>query len=341
MRWACTLIATVVGAFLASTPTAHAEEVVRERFSLPLEGMAVDISTLAGQGTEPMRIRVSGTVTLAIDGSELDALSGLMGSTGFDTERSLVRLPAGARIVESDPEVHRYTIEIPRQPVMPLSVDLAPLAARHLVTHSELVAGCTGALEVEVLGPPLPAIAGSVEEVERGPWFGVGHVVAIVIMVLLVLIGVALRVSARWKRARPELTLLQRSKAAAQAIEVESRTLGPAFDHVVATTGHLLGTARMVRDHLVDTRAALRRTRSLRAESVSAQRQELETQQLQILASLTGITERLEETAADLAARGAGRRRAHGADDPYVIIAALEQEVDSAVSATREAGLPA
>lgn len=331
----------VLGAILASISSAHAEEVVRQRFALPLEGMSVDISSVVGPGAEPVRIRVFGTVTSSMDGSEMDALSRRVGTTHYESEGPFVRLPAGSRVVESDPEIHRYTFEVPRQPVMPLSVNLAPLAARNLVTHSELVASCNGALEVEVLGPPLPVMAGSVEDVGRGSWFQLRHAVALGVLALLLLIGVALRVFVGRQRARPELIVLRRVRIAARAIEVESRTLGPAFDHVVATASHLLGTSRLVRDHLVDTRAALKKTRSLRADGAATQRRKLEEQQVGILTCLTGIAERLEETAADLAARGAGRRRAHGVDDPAAIIAALQQEVESAVSATREAGLPA
>jgi hypothetical protein len=316
---------------------AEVETVVLRRAALPLEGRPVDVAALAPPGDGPVRIRISGTVSSGLDGSELDALTRWAGDARYEGEGPFVRLPPGARLVEGDPQVHAYVFDLPRGPVLLVGAHLAPLAMRRLVTFSELVAGCSGALEVEVLGPP-PAAAPrpSAAAAVASPAVGRGAAALAAALALLGLAFGAARVRTARRRRRPELALLGRSRVAAAAIATEARALGPAFDHVAGTASSLVDAAGGACEHVRAARGALRRLRPLGSCGVVEHRADLERQAGAALASLAGIVGRLEETAACLAARRAGQRRVVEADE---LLASLRLDVDDAVNATREAGL--
>src|SRR5690606_4113703 len=90
------------------------------------------------------------------DGSEIDAMSATAGGTRDVSLGPLVTLPPGSRVIQSDPLAHRYVVQVPRAPSMPLALNLYGLSARHLLTVSEVNASLSGAIEVEHLVPPPP-----------------------------------------------------------------------------------------------------------------------------------------------------------------------------------------
>jgi hypothetical protein len=324
--------------FALSLASPAAGEVVRDHFPLPSNGMPLDLASLVAEGEEPVRIVLSGTLSSSIDGSEIDALGRSLGDRRIEAEGPFVRLPAGSRLVASDPEIHRYTFEIPRRSPMPLALHLAPLAARHLVTLSEMEESCIGAIEVELLtpraAPAIPRDASSVLGAEAeglgSRWLaapaGAGG--------LLLLMGGLLL--ARRRRAPAEAALIDRCRAADKAVRREVGTLGPAFGHVASASGRLLDTALQARSHLEATRRASKRTSGLNAEAAQATRARLRLQEGRGLESLKSIAERLEATAADLAALQAGQSRVLDLDQ---VVAALDCELETAVEATCEVGL--
>jgi len=315
-------------------------EVVRHRVKLPMF-MGVDVAPLAGEGDGPVRIRVSGTMSSSVDGSEIDAVSRRADGTTFEVDGPFLRLPRGAQLVEADVGAHRYIYELPRRRSLPVGVNLTPLAVRNLVTYTELAASCTGAFEVEVFGPPLLPVGaregtGGTAATSSGRQTAELIVLGLFFALLLPVAGIGALVRRR-RRLRPELGFVRRSRLALRAVEREALVLGPAFGHVVTSSGQLVHAAQQGLAHLEATRAALRRTRTLLSPGASSERAELAAQGVRILESLSSIAERLEATAAGLARRRAGQSSSETA--AAELLAALEVEVDAAVAATREAGL--
>lgn len=322
------MLVAILAVILGSS--ARAEEVVTHRLPLPLEGRPVDVAALAGPGEGPVRVRITGTISATIDGSELDALTRRTRGRQFVTDGPFVLLPSRARLVEADPEAHSYLFELPRQPSLPVAANLAPLAVRHLVTRSELLAGCYGALELEVLGRaqpaaiPAPSGAGDGDE----PVILVATVAAATALALLLALVV------RRRQRRPELALLSRARDAGAAVEAEARPLGPAFGHVVAAAVELVEAARASSAQVEVARAASRRLRRL--PGAGRQRAVLDDQRRDGLERLRGIAGRLEDAAGALAARHADACCRRDLEDNLV---ALSDELDSAVAATEEARL--
>ncbi len=315
-----------------------AAQSVRRRLVLPPDGMPVDIAPLALTADEPMRVVISGTLSSSLDGSEIDALERRVGDRLIEAEGPFVLLPNGTRLVEADREIHRYVFEIPRSAHMPVAVHLAPLAVRHLVTLSELERSCTGALELEVLGeptrPPMSSrLVGKRAATSSRPLWQVCVPAGGGTLAILFALGLVVW---RRRRAPAERSLIRRCEAANRAIAREVKGLGPAFDSVAEAGGRLLESAVRMRSHLDETRGALSRTGHLRAEGARMARAQLRTQECRTLACLQGIAERLEATAADLAARQAGRSRVRDLDQ---VIAALDQELAIVDEAVREAEL--
>lgn len=330
-------------------------EVVSQRVVLPANGIPVDLAPLLGSGSGhvPVRIVITGTLSSSLDGSEIDAMGRRVGERFIEAEGPFVRLPPGARLIESDPEIHRYLFEVPRQTPLPVALHLAPLAARHLVTLSELEQRCTGAFEVELLetAPSSVTMSDSIHPAPAPPalltasrppapplsrWtltepglvaqFGAG-------VAFLLLLG-ALALHQRTRKS-VATDLMRRCRVASRTVEREARALGPAFDHVIAASVRLVETALQAKDHLNAARSALHRTESLRADGARTTRGQLLEQQRRALGCMKGIAERLEETAAGLAVYRADQAQVLDADD---LVGALDAELETAVTATREAG---
>jgi hypothetical protein len=208
-----------------------------------------------------------------------------------------------------------------------------PLAARHLVTPSELRAGITGAIEMEILAPPPGPVAAAVESARVGArGLTIGVVAATAAVPALALVGLF---AFRRRRYGPaDERLLRRCRVAVRAVEREAARLGPAFDEVVAASTRMLDGATDVRDHYRAAGAAEHRTRAMRSEGAAAQKKELRSQRREALARLAEIASRLEETATELAAHGANQRRARHVDD---LVRELLVELGTAKTADEEA----
>jgi len=329
-RRVLSLVALALCLGLASSAAAQH---VLTRVSLPVDGRWVDVRAFVPPGDAPVRVALTGTLSSAADGSEIDAMSRWAAGARIDAEGPFVVLPRGSRLLEQDPGIHRYVIEIPRQDDMRVAFDVTPIATRHLMTPTEVRAGLSGAVEMEILAPPLApavlALPSPRAETSLLPFaaFAGGAAGA----PLLALFG---WLFARRRRRRVDERLLRRSRAALRAVERESAPLGPAFGEVAVQARHMLDGALDVQRHFRAARAAERRTRGLRAEGAAARRGELREQQREALTRLRDIAERLEETATQLASHGAGQARTQDLD---ALLRGLDMEVSTAVSADEEA----
>ncbi len=313
-------------------------EVVRERISLPLNGFPVDLASLVEDLEGPVRIVFSGTLSSSLDGSTIDAMGRGIGERWFETEGPFVRLPPGARLVEHDPTVHRYVFEAPTDGPLPVALHLAPLAARHLVTASEMESSCTGAIEIEVVGvrsePVVTTASGKmVGTIPDGPSISPMAVSLGAAAIVLLLIGGFVK---RRVNRRPEAGLIRRCRAAHRAVENEARELGPAFGYVIAASAELKDAAFGAKAHLVSLRTAAKSTGRLQAARAMAKREELVLSQTEALDRMKGIAERLENAAAELASYRVQQSRVPHLDE---IATHLVRELETAVAATEEAGL--
>jgi len=330
MRWLPLLVLAAVTA-----PLPAQAEVVRHRLLLPPPGAALDLALVAPEGVDPVRIVLSGTVTSSIDGVEYDPVAGRrFDGSGPRGEGPFVAFPPGARLVEKR-GAGRTVVELPRAASMPLSLQVAPLARRHLVTMSEASASLSGGVEVQVLGPapavPEVAFASLAKELAEVPTQAAAPVAGGAS--LLGLLGVLGFVQLR--RTRRRRRLMRRIRSTARGIGAESRALGPAFDHVTASSEALLHAAGTAQRHLQEARAALRRTRRHSSAAAALERQGLRQQEAEALGRLESIAERLEATRVALAAHGAGRSADACLSDS---LEALDLEMATALSAEAEAG---
>lgn len=317
MRWAVLAIALIV------TP-AKADWTVTERIALPVSGETVDVAALA-TGEGPVRIVLVGSYFFALDGAEVDAFGAHTPGERDVSAGALVTLPPGSRVVASDPTAHRYEIEVPRAPSMPVAFNVAPLAMRHLITVSEARASLRGAIELEVVVPPPPAPPAAAMVARRAssspfPWMGGALGVS-------TLGGIGLLL-ARRRRAR---VLLRRAHRAERSIARECAVLGPAFDPVAASARRLLESAERSTTHRREVERALARTRW--AESAAAERAHLRGQAEGARRKLVEIVARLEQTATQLAGR-----RAESAKDTAVeaLLDELSDDLEAAVSAEED-----
>jgi len=309
-------------ALLAAAAPASAQPApwtVAHRVALPLDGRPIDLAPLAGE--DPIRIALAGSLSFSVDGSEVDAL-GATGSRRDVASGPFVVLPPGARVVASDPASHRYELEIPRAPSMPVAFNVAPLAMRHLMTASEARASLTGAIELEVLTPPPAPAAVVTRELEEAPpsgWLGGG-------LGLTALFGLGFVLARR--RRDPVRASLGRARRAARSIAKECAALGPAFDPVAASSERLLEAAARTEMHWRAAQKAIERTRW--AASATEERARLHEQAESARERLAGIAARLEQTATALAGRRVESTSALGAD---ALLDELKDDLDAAVSA--------
>lgn len=323
---------------------ASAEVVVIAEEVLPLSGQPIELAAIAESSGEPLQVVVEGTISSSIDGSEVDALHRRTtlrdesGSLIWEVDGPFVRFPAATRLVDAEPDVHRYVFEIPRAPSMPVGVDLGPLAMRNLVTRSDMALNSQGAFRVTVLGRPnvVAGVAGeeqstsSVVAMSR-LWANIPLVGGGLIALTALIAGVF---GYRRRRRAPEVLLIGRAQTASQVVIEEGRALGPAFAHVVGAAGELFQSVRSGRGRLRAIRHARRRLRRLNADGARARRQALELREERTLGELQQLTERLEETAAQLAACRVEQRCAV---DIEALSRLLGDELEVALTATAEA----
>lgn len=320
--------AVVVAALVLVAAPAAAQWTVAHRAPLPASGEPIDLAALASPHEETVRVRLSGSYSFMVDGSEVDALGARRAGEDDVSGPPLVALPPGARVVERDPALHRYTIEIPRAASMPVALNPAPLAMRHLITVSEARANLQGAIFVEHLVPPPPpppamaVVAREASEVSPLAWLGGGAG-------LLAFFGLA-ALGVR-RRRDPVLALLRRARRAQRSIERECAALGPAFDPVAASTARLLEAAERSEHHRREVERALSRTAWTSA--ATAERARLHEQSEGAQKRLSQIAQRLEQTVTALAGRRAAAHRADGVD---ALLGELEGDLDAAVSAEEE-----
>ncbi|HJL16788.1 MAG TPA: hypothetical protein RMH99_14085 [Sandaracinaceae bacterium LLY-WYZ-13_1] len=335
---AASLLASVLGGLLLAAPVAAREPegaeapawTVERRVPLPRSGAPLDLAQLAGPGEDPVRVALVGSYSFLLDGSEIDAMSRTVSGRRDVAAGPFVVLPRGARVVASDPVAHRYELEVPRAPSMPLALNVMRLSTRHLIPASEARAQLTGVMHVEHLVPPPPpptaaeaAVRTATEGASSVPvtaWAG-GASGA------LALVGLAL-VWAR-RRREPVEACLRRARRARRAIAREVLAVGPAYDPVSASADRLHEAAEQTAAHHRSIRAALRRTASM----ASARRAELEAKRDAALARLEGLARRLEDTATQLAGRAADAARADGVER---LVATLGADLDAAVEAEEE-----
>ncbi len=320
--------AAIAALLLFAAAPASAQWTVAHRAALPPSGEPIELAALARPDEETVRVRLSGSYSFLVDGSEIDALGARRAGEEDVSGPSLVALPPGARVIERDPALHRYTIEIPRAASMPVALNPAPLAMRHLITVSEARASLQGAIFVEHLVPPPPpppamaVVAREASAVSPLAWLGAGAA-------LLGLFGLG-AVGVR-RRRDPVLALLRRARRAQRAIERECAGLGPAFDPVAASTARLLEAAERSEHHRREVERALSRTAWTSA--ATAERARLHEQSEGARKRLAQIAQRLEQTVTALAGRRAAAHRAEGVD---TLLGELEGDLDAAVSAEEE-----
>ncbi len=315
---------------LAALP-ASADWTVAERVSLPPGGAPVDLAVYVRPGEETVRLRIAGTVSFAVDGSEIDAVSRNVGGTRDEASGPFVMLPPGAILVESDPVAHRYTFEAPAAPTMPIAFNLPRLAMRHLLTASEAAAQLNGALEVEHMVPPPTATEAAAAHVDRAAssipaaaWAGGS-------LGVFLLGGLGFV----WSRRRrdPVATLLRRAARAQASIAREVIALGPAYDPVSASADRLHEAARQHAAHHRALDKALERTAWAGAQR---RRVELTAKRAEAFAHLGELVDRLEDTATQLAGRNADADRARGVDQ---LVARLDLDLGAALDAEDELGV--
>lgn len=293
----------------------------------------VDVSAwLQGPG-DPIQVELRGTITNGLDGTTLDALSRWSGDTRLLGDDPWVQLPADVRLLERDPEAHRYLLEVPRHSDGVFELTVRRLAHEHFVTPTELRDRTTGSIELRVLAPPAaPATSGPprmASPVVSLPAAAVGAAAASVPLAVLLLFGLGRR-----RRQREDRALLRRARSAVRTIEHEADQLGPAFADVATASRRMLDAIAALQRHLVDIRAAARRTRHLRSSGARERREELMVRETETLVRMRGMVDHLETTATHLAAHSAGSTRA---PDLARVLRDLDAELDLAVTADTEA----
>ena len=373
---ACMLLGLpVVAAAQAPRPDAppsndYGSWVVAHRLPLPLDGRALDLSARwpdesaatrsrasGGARATPdavVAIAITGTLSYAIDGSEIDAMARRSGGTRFEADGPFVRLPAGARLVASDPDAHRYVFELDADGDRDLRLLTSRLAAHSLVPLSEAANALSGRLDVEVLKPSMAAAAngpGSLGNPRSQPRDGAtlrpsGFPVHALLSggslgggslsggLLVVSSFVALIALGMLRRFRPEQRLVARARRAHRAVGDEAAHLGPAYDGVVAASGRLMEAVSTTIERIGSASDTLSRTAWVVSSAARCRRVALRQERLAEVARLATLTDRLEELATELASLRVGRARAA---DLEGLLGDLGEHIDVAVGADREA----
>lgn len=294
--------ALVLGALLsvAAVPAAAQErtwEVVEHR---TLDASHVVLDVPASSDGAPTRVAVHGTLDTALDGSELDVVSVLRGGVADRAAGAPVLLSQGAAIVEADETAHRYVIEAPPGVPIHAALAIAPMAAAHLVTATELRASLRGALEVDVLRrseAPTPVAALVAEPASSG--MGAATLAGVLAAVGFVVLR---------RREPEEARLVRRARRAREAIETRARALGPALQGLATSAERLEAAVRRTREHLRALDAALDATRGAEGASARARRTELEARRAGARTDLERMTDELEATVVRLASIASERQ---------------------------------
>ena len=259
------------------------------------------------RGDAPVRLRLRGTITDGIDGAEIDALGRRLGALDDPSERWVVR-PAAAREIERDPAGHAVTLEVPPGSALHLGIDVGALAARHLVTASEMRERLDGAIEVEVRVPAgaLPseapaAIAAVRAPTSRAAAYGGGAMLA----ALGALLGGVL--ARRRRSASAVHVLLARARRAHAALVRDARALGPPFEGVIGPADALLEGAKRSSQHLFEIDRALRDTAFVQSAAAAARLDALRAERRSALRRLEDGVSGLEEALVRLAHSRADR----------------------------------
>jgi hypothetical protein len=295
--------------------------------ALPLDGTPVLVDV--------REIELRGTVDSLHDGAVLDAFARRSDGRTFVAEGPFVALPEGSELVHEDLATHGYRVRLPPGGPHLVAFAIGRVGAAQLRTRSEVLADLRGEItlcavrepalvvgEVVMAATPTPEVRGS--WVPTSVLFGgLGATFAI---------GLALAsFRARSREAWPRLA--RRAARAVRAVDREVTRLGPAFSPVAAQSREVHDAFEQVRAHATElVRAAARidgegreaatRREALRADADVAR------------ARAEALVDRLEATAAALAAELAEQHRAHDVDERA---SRLGKELELAVGADREA----
>jgi hypothetical protein len=231
-----------------------------------------------------------------IDRAEIDALTYRVGEA-LESE-PFVNLPRGARLRSGDRLSHRYVFVITPSRVMPLNLNLAKLAARHLVTLEEIIQNLSGGIEFELRSLLPPAIVqGGLKQDQDKRW-DLWNALELGAFITLLFVA---RYSFIWQSKKEERHLMQRLKRARRAVIREAKRLGPLFKEIITASDKLFLTALAIVNRLRQARSAYRRTRSFCETAALARRTEITHVIDDSIKQLKLIVARLEETATRLA----------------------------------------
>ncbi len=297
--------------------------------ALPLDGTPVLV--------DAREIELRGTIDSLHDGAVLDAFARRSDGRTFVAEGPFVALPEGSELVHEDLATHGYRIRLPAGGPHLVAFAIGRVGAAQLRTRSEVLADLRGAIAVCAIREPALVVGDVVMAAAPTPE-GRGSRVPLGVLGVLGALGAALAFgfALAWRRARSRDAwprLVRRAARAVRAVDREVTRLGPAFSPVAAQSREVHDAFEQVRAHATElVRAAARidgegreaatRRESLRADADVAR------------ARAEALVDRLEATAAELAAELAEQHRAHDVDERA---SRLGKELELAVGADREA----
>lgn len=297
--------------------------------ALPLDGTPVLV--------DAREIELRGTIDSLHDGAVLDAFARRSDGRTFVAEGPFVALPEGSELVHEDLATHGYRIRLPAGGPHLVAFAIGRVGAAQLRTRSEVLADLRGAIAVCAIREPALVVGEVVMAAAPTPE-GRGSRVPLGVLGVLGALGAALAFgfALAWRRARSRdawSRLVRRAARAVRAVDREVTRLGPAFSPVAAQSREVHDAFEQVRAHATElVRAATRidgegreaatRRESLRADADVAR------------ARAEALVDRLEATAAELAAELAEQHRAHDVDERA---SRLGKELELAVGADREA----
>jgi hypothetical protein len=290
-----------------------------------LDAAHVVLDVPASPDGAPTRVTLHGTLDTSIDGSELDPVATWRGGIADRASASPLALSPGAEIVDADEAAHRYMIEAPPGVPIHASLAIAPMAAAHLVTATELRQSLRGAIEVDVMrrsAPPPLAVAALAEEEPRG--LAAGLLAAVLAAVGFVVLR---------RREPEEARLIRRARRAREAIAARARALGPALAGLTVSAEKLEHAIRRGRDHVRAIDAALRATRWAEGEVARARAAELARRRDAVRRDLEHMTSELEATVVRLATLATER---HADVEAEAVSARLRAEIALAEDVERE-----
>lgn len=328
------LLALVIAGLVGVGASASAQPACGEagalgRTALPLDGTPVRV--------EGRELELRGTVDSLHDGSVLDAFTRRSDGRTFVADGPFVALPEGSELVHEDAAAHTYRVRLPSEGPHLVAFALGRVGASQLRTRSEVLADLRGAIELCAIRPLAAAPADATVLSERtssaaprslGPWLGAAG------LVLWLAIGGVVGMAAARRRARESWRVLdRRASRSVRAAEREVVRLGPAYAPVAAQAREVLELFERVRAHARELESAATRIEGEGREA-RAKRDALRSEGVAAIARGESLVERLEGTAAALAAELAEQHRVHDVDDRAL---RLGRELELAVASDREA----